>query len=106
LDRLEAVGYRRDGRDLMVEDLVAPRWPDGEKRHHLYLVIEGSDRNRERTAFRDFLRSHAEQAKRYGDLKRRLARDHSRDWDAYAEGKSAMVAQLLCDALERQTAEG
>ena len=78
LVRLETIGYRHAERqDGLPTDLVAPLWPIGERRHHLYVIVEGSQRHRERIAFREYLRSHPAKARRYGDLKRKLARSLS-----------------------------
>jgi GrpB-like predicted nucleotidyltransferase (UPF0157 family) len=96
LDRLEAVGYRRDARKFEVPDgLVAPLWPEGEQRHHLYIVVAQSGRSHERILFRDYLRTHSEVARRYGDVKQRLAQKFSDDWVAYNDAKSTTVAEIL-----------
>ncbi len=48
--RLQSLGYRPGGRRLDVAGLTALGWPEGEPRHHLYLVIADSERHRERSA--------------------------------------------------------
>ncbi|GIF74032.1 GrpB family protein [Asanoa siamensis] len=66
--------------------------------HHLHLVPTGSARFGDVLAFRDYLRTHPDAVRRYEDLKRRLAREHAGDRDAYTEGKSVLVAALTADA--------
>ena len=98
LDRLATVGYALKGRgDVVasVSGLTATRWPPGERRHHLYIVIAGSRIHRERLAFRDYLRAHPEQAQRYGDLKRRAAEDAGGSWERYAQIKQGYVRDVL-----------
>lgn len=46
-------------------------------------------------AFRDFLRSHPEWATAYAELKRSFAERFRTDRDAYSNGKSVFVEQVL-----------
>jgi GrpB-like predicted nucleotidyltransferase (UPF0157 family) len=66
--------------------------------HHLHLVPTGSERFTDVLAFRDYLRAHPEAARRYEQLKQRLAARHTHDRDAYTNGKAAMVAAITKDA--------
>jgi GrpB-like predicted nucleotidyltransferase (UPF0157 family) len=69
--------------------------PDPARRtHHLHLIPTGSERLRDELAFRDHLRTHAEDAAEYESLKRMLAIEHAGDRDAYTEGKSAYVGAI------------
>jgi GrpB-like predicted nucleotidyltransferase (UPF0157 family) len=63
--------------------------------HHLHLVPMGSRLWKERLAFRDALRAHAELRSEYQALKQRLAAEHRGDREAYTEGKSAFVARVV-----------
>jgi GrpB-like predicted nucleotidyltransferase (UPF0157 family) len=97
LERLATLGYERGGRDgvvTTVEGLAAPRWPRGERRHHLYVVVAESRVQRERVAFRDYLRSEPEQAQRYAELKLR-AGHVAGDWAQYTEAKHRFVQRAL-----------
>jgi GrpB-like predicted nucleotidyltransferase (UPF0157 family) len=70
--------------------------PDPARRtHHLHLVPTGSARFVDELAFRDYLRSHPDHARRYGHLKRGLAEGHRRDREAYTEGKTEFVRETL-----------
>ena len=102
LDRLATVGYGRAGRSgvvASVDGLTTMHWPPGERRHHLYIVIAGSRIHRERLAFRDYLRSHPEQTRRYGDLKLQAAHHAAGDWERYAQLKQEFVRRVLRVAL-------
>ncbi|MFF5077129.1 GrpB family protein [Actinoplanes sp. NPDC000266] len=73
--------------------------PDPRRRtHHLHLVPVGSERFRDVLAFRDYLRSGPEVARRYEELKVELAARFADDRDAYTEGKSALVAEMTAEA--------
>ena len=72
----------------------------GRRTHRLHVLIAGDPEVRRHLAFCDFLRSHAEEAKAYGALKRRLAALHPHDRSAYMDGKDAFVKALEARALE------
>jgi GrpB-like predicted nucleotidyltransferase (UPF0157 family) len=97
-EALHVVGYDRDGRSLNIPGLVALGWPAGEPRHHVYILVKGSTLQHERIAFRDHLRSNAEDVARYAATKRRLAEELSPDWDAYSRAKREIVESILVDA--------
>jgi GrpB-like predicted nucleotidyltransferase (UPF0157 family) len=97
LDRLATLGYESGGRGGVVASvagLAAARWPRGERRHHLYVVVAGSRVHRERLAFRDYLRTAPEQAQRYADLKMRAVRGTG-DWEHYTKVKLEFVQRTL-----------
>jgi GrpB-like predicted nucleotidyltransferase (UPF0157 family) len=66
-----------------------------QRTHHLHLVPTDSRRFRAELAFRDYLRAHAEVAKDYGVLKRRLAIEFEQDREAYTEAKSGFIQEVL-----------
>ncbi len=70
--------------------------------HHLHLI---PFRNRlwiERLAFRDYLRSHAEVAVEYAELKQRLAEQYRFDREAYTEAKTPFVERIVKLALNEK----
>ena len=72
---------------------------DAYRTHHLHLVPFASRLWKERLAFRDHLRAHAEVAAEYAALKRRLAARHRFDREAYTDAKTAFVLDVLTRAL-------
>jgi GrpB-like predicted nucleotidyltransferase (UPF0157 family) len=74
----------------------------GEPRaYHLHLVVRHGPFWREHLAFRDALRAQAAVRAAYAALKLDLARRYPRDREAYTEGKSAFVRQVVAEALAR-----
>ena len=72
--------------------------PDESGQHryaHLHVIAAGHPRWAEQLAFRDALRRDDELARRYGDLKRRLAAEHAEDREAYTEAKGEFVRDAL-----------
>jgi len=94
--RLTALGYEHLG-DLGVAGREAFRGPPGSPPHHLYVCPTDSPALANHLAIRDFLRSDPGAARAYGDLKKRLARDHSEDVDGYGQGKTEFLVAILRD---------
>jgi GrpB-like predicted nucleotidyltransferase (UPF0157 family) len=66
-------------------------WPE----HHLYVCPPDGAELKRHVLFRDVLRTHPGQVERYAALKRRLAREHGDDLEAYVAGKTAFVEEVL-----------
>lgn len=66
----------------------------GARTHHLHMV-EADFAIWNRLQFRDYLRTHADVAQRYGALKQRLASKFPDDRVAYTEGKSDFIARVM-----------
>jgi GrpB-like predicted nucleotidyltransferase (UPF0157 family) len=69
--------------------------PFGSRRSHHVHVTEPHAEMWQRLAFRDYLRSHPEEAGIYERLKRRLAAKHPTDREAYTDAKSAYVESVM-----------
>ena len=92
--RLQAIGYRPRG-NLGVEGREAFWWPEGEKRHHLYVSPTTSAELHAQVAFRDRLRADPAVARAYVALKRELAARHRNDRIAYTEAKTEFIEAVL-----------
>lgn len=93
--RLEAIGYSHEG-DLGIRDREAFRYSDKPHllAHHLYVCPRDSRELHRHITFRDFLRSHPEAAKQYGQVKERAAQLFPEDMDQYIAYKSPCIARL------------
>jgi GrpB-like predicted nucleotidyltransferase (UPF0157 family) len=90
---LEQAGYEHRGeRGVTGRELFCRGQP---RAYHLHLVEEGGPLWHDYLVFRDYLRTHAEAARRYADLKRVLAARFSRDREAYVKAKSSHVQEIL-----------
>ena len=92
--RLEAIGYEARG-NLGVEGREAFWWPEGEKRHHLYVSPMTSAELQAQVAFRDLLRTDPVVAQDYVALKRELAARFGDDRNAYTNGKTEFIEAAL-----------
>jgi len=65
--------------------------------HHLYVCQTGSIGLRNHLALRDYLRQHPAKVAEYGNLKQHLAEKHPYDIDAYIEGKTDFITNILIE---------
>jgi len=63
--------------------------------HHVHLVRAGSEHWDRWILFRDYLRAHPEEAKRYNAVKRGLARQFANKRDAYTRAKTPFIERVL-----------
>lgn len=75
---------------------------EGVRTHQLHVYQADHPAAADHVLFRDYLRAHPDEAKRYVDLKRRLAETHRRDRIAYSAAKDEYVAAVLAKAREQR----
>lgn len=94
---LEALGYEYIPRHevLLPERRYLHRIVNNAHTHHLHMVEPGSRFFEVQLLFRDYLRSHPGDALRYAELKYALAEKYRNDREAYTDGKSALVEEIL-----------
>ena len=74
-----------------------------ERTHHIHIFEKNSQAEIKRhLAVRDYLRSHPDTAREYGDLKKQLAARYPHDNDGYCDGKEAYMRDLAQKALSFQ----
>jgi GrpB-like predicted nucleotidyltransferase (UPF0157 family) len=75
---------------------------EGDPQHHLYVVVDGNDAHRLHVGLRDHLRSHADDARAYGELKKTLASQYGDDPVGFTEAKSDFIRRLLGGGARRE----
>lgn len=63
--------------------------------HHVHAVEWGGEHWHRHLAFRDYLREHPDEARRYAGAKKRLAAEVEHDWYEYVERKNAFTGDLF-----------
>ena len=97
--KLGNAGYIHEG-DLGIRNREAFRYEDKPhlKKHHLYVCPQDSEELHRLIAFRNFLRSNAEAARKYSQVKETAAQLFPEDIDRYMAYKSSCIEELyaLC----------
>jgi GrpB-like predicted nucleotidyltransferase (UPF0157 family) len=78
----------------------------GERTHQVHAFQNGSPHVRRHLAFRDFMRAHPAWARRYAELKRKLAAAHPLDAAAYMDGKDGFIKEAEGSALTWAAGQG
>lgn len=94
IQRLATLGYVHEG-DLGTAGREAFIPPSNVTWHHLYVCTMDNAEYKRHVLFRDYLRSHPEDAKQYGDLKLELAQRFENDRLAYTNAKGDFVREVL-----------
>jgi len=90
--RLQALGYEYVP---AFEKQIPDRRYLRTRKTHVHVVRKGGALWYEYLAFRDWLRAHPEDARRYAVLKQQLATRYRHDRDSYTAGKAPFVAEIL-----------
>ena len=93
--KLNRIGYIHEG-NLGIKDREAFKYMDKPHlcQHHLYVCPEQSEELKRHITFRDFLRNHPEEAKRYSEVKMEAAKLFPNEIDKYIEYKSSCIEEL------------
>ena len=96
---LEALGYDCRGENGIPGRLFFRKGViEFRRTHHLHLVEAGHEQWASMLAFRDYLRSHPSDARRYEELKQTLADKYRDNRAAYTKGKSSFIQAVLAKA--------
>jgi GrpB-like predicted nucleotidyltransferase (UPF0157 family) len=91
---LATLGYIHRG-DLGIPGREAFVSPAGKPRHHLYVCSKESEELRRHRLFRDYLLTHPDDARFYGELKKAAALRFTDDRAAYTDAKTRFVEAIL-----------
>lgn len=80
---------------IYLSDLI-----EGERKYQIHIQKPGSLRFKEVLAFRDYLRKHPADVKRYADIKKKAAEEASEDRDKYLSIKGPIIDAVLKKALD------
>jgi GrpB-like predicted nucleotidyltransferase (UPF0157 family) len=67
---------------------------EGIRTHHVHTFQVGSEQVERHLAFRDYMIAHPEDAQRYSELKRKLARKYPTNIDGYMDGKDEFIKEM------------
>ena len=97
---LGGIGYEYvpEHEALFPERRYFHKGPPGRRTHHMHLVEYGGGFWTEHVLFRDYLRTHPDEATRYASLKRELAALVGHDPHLYTDGKTAFIRHAVAKA--------
>ena len=97
---LERAGYEYRANGSDDTQVLFAKGPEVKRTHYLHITAFDSLGWRNPLAFRDYLRAHPEEAKRYEELKQKLAARHSNDRAKYTAGKKDYFEEIFSRARE------
>ena len=97
--KMQEIGYEPKGENGIVRRRYFHKGGDN-RSHHVHIFQIGSYEINRHLAFRDYLRSHPNEMKRYGELKEKLARQFPNDIESYINGKDYFVKDIEMKVLE------
>ena len=74
--------------------------------HHIHTFEIASAQVERHLAFRDYMLAHPEDAKKYSELKRELARKYPQNIDEYIDGKNGFIKEMDKKAAQWRTLHG
>jgi len=94
-ETLENTGYhyRENGSDAI--QILFAKGPEEKRTHYLHITELNSSEWRNSLAFRDYLRMHPDEVKRYEELKQKLAEQYPNDRGSYSAGKKAYFEEVF-----------
>jgi len=98
LEALKYVYWQEDPRHDERMFLVKGMPPYGSQRTHHLHIVEADSTLWERVLFRDYLRSHPEEAHQYAALKHQLAECFQTDREAYTNAKTDYIQAIMAKA--------
>jgi len=95
---LESAGYecRENGSDDM--QVLFAKGPEVKRTHYLHITTQDSSVWKNALAFRDFLRTHPNELRRYEEIKQKLAERYPDNRMMYTAGKRDYVQEVLSKA--------
>ena len=78
---------------------------EGIRTHHIHVFKVDSAQVGRHLRFRDYIIAHPKEARRYSDLKRKLAKEHPTNIDGYMDGKDRFIQEMDEKAAQWQAGE-
>lgn len=96
---MQEIGYVPKGENGIVKRRYFQKGGDN-RTHHVHIYQIGSCEINRHLAFRDYLKSHPDEMKNYGELKEKLAQQFPLNKKSYINGKDYFVENIELKALE------
>ncbi|TLS38198.1 GrpB family protein [Pseudalkalibacillus caeni] len=90
---MEQLGYEAMG-EHGIEGRRFFRKGGNNRTHHIHVFEKGNSEIKRHVNFRDYMRAHPEEARKYESLKAELAQKYCDDMEKYAESKSEFIREM------------
>ncbi|NEQ43101.1 MAG: GrpB family protein [Leptolyngbya sp. SIOISBB] len=92
---MESLGYEVMGEyGILGRRYFRKNSQEGVRTHHVHTFEVASEQVERHLAFRDYMISHPEDAQKYSELKRKLAREYPMNIDGYMDGKDSFIQEI------------
>jgi GrpB-like predicted nucleotidyltransferase (UPF0157 family) len=98
-EEMRNIGYEPKGENGILGRRYFQKGGD-HRSHHVHIYEVGNEEIERHLAFRNYLRTHPDAKKSYGQLKERLAQQFPYDIESYINGKERLVREIEVKALE------
>jgi GrpB-like predicted nucleotidyltransferase (UPF0157 family) len=95
---LKEIGYELKKGDLRTERLFFTKGPEEKRTHYLHVGERGNGYVEDMIMFRDYLCENPDEAKKYDELKRKLAEGNGRNREVYTAKKGKFVQKIVAKA--------
>lgn len=93
--QLQKIGYALKQNDTRTERLFFTKGPEEKRTHYLHIGEKGNGYVEDMILFRDYLRQHPDEAKKYGNLKKKLAHAYGQNREIYTAKKAKLVQNIV-----------
>ena len=94
-DEIKLLGYEVMGEfGIVGRRFFRKNNKDDIRTHHIHLFTAGSAQVIRHLAFRDYMRSHPDEAHEYSQLKQQLAQKYPSDIESYMDGKDGFIKEI------------
>lgn len=94
LKPLKKIGYNFY-KEFQRQRLFVAKGPDEKRTHYLHVMRYKGAKWKSDQIFRNYLRTHPKEAKRYGKLKVKLSKQYADDRQSYSDGKDAFIKSII-----------
>lgn len=98
-EKMIHLGYEPKGENGIANRRFFEKGGD-DRTHHVHIFERGNNDISRHLAFRDYLRSHSDVAKKYGNLKEELAKQYPLDVKSYINAKAQLITEIEKHALD------
>ena len=94
-EKLEKLGYQFYGQDEVSERVLYTKGKADMRTHHLHFVKNKSNEWKNHILLKEYYLQHPEIAKKYSELKVKLAKKYPSDRKAYTHGKDKFIKSVI-----------